>query len=73
MAPPKLAAVSPAEHLMPGAVVNAVQLATLLHEPGKAAEKYRLFLALAVEVAAGKNRWKEDPPTPGSRPVPPKR
>jgi hypothetical protein len=73
MAPPKLTAVPPAEHLMPGAVVNAVQLATLYPEPEKAAEKYLHFLALAVEVAAGKNRWKEDTPAPGAQPVPPKR
>jgi hypothetical protein len=59
MAPPGLQAVPPGEHLMPGAVANAVQLATLLHEPEKAAEKYRLFIALAADVAAGKNRWKE--------------
>ena len=70
MAPPKLEPAPPAEHLMPGAVVNAVQLATVYHEPEKAPEKYRLFLALGVEVATGKNRWKEDPPaTPGSRPL----
>jgi hypothetical protein len=74
MAPPTLAAVPPAEHLMPAAVVNAVQLATVHGEPVKAEEKYRLFLALSVEVAAGKNRWKEDPAaTPGTRPIPPRR
>jgi hypothetical protein len=73
MAPPKQTAVPPAEHLMPGAVVNAVQLATVLHGPEKAAEKYRLFLALAVDVAAGKNRWKEDPPAAGARLIPAKR
>jgi hypothetical protein len=58
---------------MPGAVANAVQLATVFHEPEKAAEKYRLFLSLAVDVAAGKNRWKDDSASPGGRPVPPKR
>jgi hypothetical protein len=59
MAPAGLQAVPPAEHLMPGAVANTVQLATVLHEPEKATEKYRLFVALAAEVVVGKSRWKE--------------
>jgi hypothetical protein len=65
MAPPKLPPVPPAEHLMPGAVVNAVQLAAVCRGPEKAAEKYRTFLALAADVAAGKNRWKD--PAPAGR------
>jgi hypothetical protein len=62
MAPPKLTIVLPAEHLMPQAVGNAVQLATVYHEPEKAADRYRRFLALSREVATGKNRWKEESP-----------
>jgi hypothetical protein len=67
MAPPGLEAVPPAEHLMPGAVANAVQLATVLREPKKAEEKYRLFVALAADVAVGKSRWQEEPPAPAKR------
>jgi hypothetical protein len=67
MAPSGLQAVAPGEHLMPGAVANAVQLATVLREPEKAGEKYRQFVALAAEVAVGKSRWQQEPPAPAKR------
>ncbi len=67
LAPPKLPAVLPAEHLCPNAVSNAILLAGVLREPEKAEEKYRRFLALGDEVAQGMNRWKEGPATTGRR------
>jgi hypothetical protein len=67
--------VAPPEHLLPGAVANGVILAGVKREPGKAAERYRRFLALGLEVAEGKNRWQEEkaaarPPQPPARPAP---
>jgi hypothetical protein len=62
LAPPNVAEVPPGEHLTPGAVANAVLLAAVLSEPEKAAEKFRKFFALGVEVAEDKNRWPEEKP-----------
>jgi hypothetical protein len=62
LAPPKLPVVPPAEKLCPEAIGNAVILAGVLHEPEKADEKYRAFLQLGQDVAAGGNRWKEERP-----------
>ncbi len=59
LAPPGLAPVEPAEHLTPAAVANAVVLATIVADPHKADEKYRLFLDLGRAVAEGKSRWKD--------------
>jgi hypothetical protein len=77
LAPAKLPAVAPPEHLLPGAVANGVTLAGVKRDPGKAAERYRRFLALGLEVAEGKNRWPEEkpaarPPQPPPRPAPPR-
>jgi hypothetical protein len=58
LAPPGQAEVPPAPHLCPNAVANAVLLAAVLSKPGLAKERYPQFLALALEVANGKNRWK---------------
>ena len=59
---------------------RAVILAVVRKEPEKAAEKYRRFAGLGVEVADGKNRWKDEiaaaPPAvqaPPARPVVPPR
>jgi hypothetical protein len=69
LAPPKLAVVPPAENLCPNAVGNAVILAAVASAPEKAEEKYRLFLQVGMDVAEGKNRWKEErPASPPGRP-----
>ena len=67
LAPPKLQVVPPPEHLLPGAVANAVVLAAVTREPEKAGEKYRVFLSLGKDVAEGKNRWKEAQPAAPTR------
>jgi hypothetical protein len=64
LAPPNLPPVPPAEHLTPTTVANAVLLAAVVTEPEKAADKFRRFFAVGVEVAAGANRWKETPAAP---------
>jgi hypothetical protein len=58
LAPPSAPAVPPGEHLTAHGVAGAVLLAAVRREPEKAAEKYRKFLALGVEVASGSSRWK---------------
>src|SRR5262249_8807816 len=55
LAPPGLPVVPPAEHLLPGAVANGILLAAVRHDPDKAEEKYRRFLALGKDVAEGKD------------------
>ena len=58
LGPPGQAEVAPAPHLSPNAVGNAVVLAAVRIDPGKASERYLKFFALGFEVANGKNRWK---------------
>jgi hypothetical protein len=55
MAPENSPPVAPADNLTSKAVAGAVMLAAVLHEPEKAAEKYRYFLAQGVEIANGGN------------------
>jgi hypothetical protein len=55
LAPPEAPAVPPGETLTAVAAAGAVMLAAVLHEPERAAEKYRLFLAQALDIAAGGN------------------
>ena len=71
--PPKLATIPPPEHLLPGAVSNAAFLAGIRHGPKQAGAMYERYLALALEVAEGKNRWKEASSPQRMPPVPPKR
>ena len=66
LAPADLPAVPPAEHLTATCAASSVQLAAVLSEPEKAAEKYRRFLALGFDVANGTNRWKETGNAPAS-------
>lgn len=75
LAPPKMATVPPAEHLLPMAVGNAAILAGVRLGPKLAEATYQRFVALAIDVAEGKNRWKEErAPTPTPvRAVPPRR
>ncbi len=75
LAPPKMATVPPAEHLLSVAVGNAAILAGVRLGPKLAEATYQRFVALAIDVAEGKNRWKEErAPTPTPvRPVPPRR
>jgi hypothetical protein len=63
LAPPKVPVVPPAEHLLPRACANAALLAVTLGDPKTAAERLARCLALAADVASGKNRWKEEKPT----------
>ncbi|MCI0461363.1 MAG: hypothetical protein L0Z62_30815 [Gemmataceae bacterium] len=59
LGPANIPPIPPAEHLTAQGVAGAVLLAAVLHEPEKAGEKYRRFVALGKEVAGGKNRWQE--------------
>jgi hypothetical protein len=59
LAPPDLTAVPPADDLTETCVAGALDLAAVQAEPEKAPERYRRFLTLGLEVADGKNRWKE--------------
>jgi len=61
MAPAGLPPVPPAEHLAATTVANAVILAAVA-EPPKMPAKYKQYLTLGQDVAAGKNRWKEEAP-----------
>jgi hypothetical protein len=58
LAPPNVPAVPPGEHLTAHGVAGAVLLAAVLTQPEKAAERYRQFFTLGVEVASGANRWR---------------
>jgi hypothetical protein len=53
MAPPNLPPVPPADHLTSVAIHGAVSLAAVAKEPEKAPEKYRRFLAQAIDIAKG--------------------
>jgi hypothetical protein len=57
LGPPEFQAVPPPEHLTATTAANAVILAAVA-EPAKMVPRYRQFLALGQDVAAGKNRWK---------------
>jgi hypothetical protein len=58
LAPPNVAEVPPPDHLTPGAAAGAVMLAAVAGEPAKAEERYKKFLAIGVDVASGKNKWR---------------
>jgi hypothetical protein len=62
LAPPNLPEVPPGEHLTGQLVANGVLLAAVQSEPEKAAEKYRRFIALGLEVVEGKSRWAQERP-----------
>jgi hypothetical protein len=59
LGPPDVPAIPPGEFLTAHVAGCAVLLAAVQTEPAKAPEKYRKFLALGIEVAAGTNQWKE--------------
>jgi hypothetical protein len=59
LAPPTVAPVPPAEDLTAKCAAGAVLVAAVQKEPEKAAEKYRKFCALGIDVGNGTNRWKE--------------
>jgi hypothetical protein len=61
LAPAGLPPVPPADHLGATTAANAIIVAAVA-EPPKIAAKYKQYLALGQDVAAGKNRWKEEPP-----------
>lgn len=60
LAPPDLPAVPPADHLTGDTAAAAVQLAAVLSDPARAPERHRAFLKLGLDVARGKNRWKDN-------------
>jgi hypothetical protein len=55
MAPPEAPAVPPGEFLTSAAVAGAVLLAAVEREPEKAEDKFRAFIAAAVDIANGGN------------------
>lgn len=55
LAPTEAPAVPPGETLSAVAAAGAVMLAAVLREPERAAERYHLFLAQALDIAAGGN------------------
>jgi hypothetical protein len=57
LAPPGVQEVPASPTLTPAAVAGAVALAAVAGDASKAADRFRKFLALAHEVAVGKNRW----------------
>lgn len=61
LGPPNVPVIPPGEYLTAHGVAGAVMLAAVQSEPAKAAEKYRRFVELGIDVANGTNRWKEAP------------
>jgi hypothetical protein len=57
LGPAEFQAVPPPEFLAATTAANAVILAAVA-EPDKMTARYRQFLALGQDVAAGKNQWK---------------
>jgi hypothetical protein len=57
LAPPDLPPVAPAAHLTAHVVAASLLLAAVRSEPARAAEKFRQFLQLGLDVAGGVNRW----------------
>ncbi|QSA96394.1 hypothetical protein [Methylococcus sp. EFPC2] len=66
LAPENVPAVPPADNLNAKAVIGAVRLAVVIREPEKAAEKYRLFLEQAIDIANGGDGRKVAPTAPGA-------
>jgi hypothetical protein len=52
--------VPPPEHLLPGAVANAVILSAVVGDPAKIGERFQAYLALVADVQSGANRWPEE-------------
>ncbi len=69
LGPPNIQDVPPPEGLTARGVSGSVLLAAVLSEPEKAAEKFRQFVALGLEVASGANCWSTTVP-PRLRPSP---
>ena len=57
MAPPTSPVIPPAEDLTGKAIFGSVQLAAAAHQPEKAVEKHKKFIALGLAVARGENTW----------------
>ncbi|HEX3885023.1 MAG TPA: hypothetical protein VHW66_20380 [Stellaceae bacterium] len=55
LAPPDAPVVPPGDTLTAGAVAGAVLLGAVQREPDRAPEKYRLFIAQALDIARGGN------------------
>lgn len=52
LGPPDVPIIPPQDYLTPNSVCGTVLLATLLHESEKSEEKYRVFLAEGLKIAA---------------------
>lgn len=59
LAPSHLPAVPPADHLTAHCVAAAIRIAAALPDPKEAADAHRAFLEIGLDVARGKNRWKD--------------
>jgi hypothetical protein len=57
LAPPNVAEVPPADHLSAAAVAGALAMAAIAKNPVQAPEHSQRFIAIALEVANGKNCW----------------
>ena len=73
-APPHVQDVPPPDHLTARGVAGSVMLAAVATEPEQADEKFRRFIALGLDVAAGLNLWPPiapavSPPSPPDRPI----
>lgn len=64
LAPPKLTAVPPADHLTADFVAWSMAIGAVIKEPEKAADKYAAFLKFGLEVAEGQHLWAEAPAPP---------
>ncbi|MFL5246136.1 MAG: DUF6931 family protein [Gemmataceae bacterium] len=53
LAPPNVPAVPPAEHLTAQGVAGAIMLTAVQSEPEKAAEKFRRYFSVGIEIARG--------------------
>jgi hypothetical protein len=66
LAPAKLPAVAPPEHVTAHLVASALLLAGVIDEPQKAGEKYAAFLRTGLEVASGQRTWPQAEPAPAA-------
>jgi hypothetical protein len=60
LAPPQLPPAPPADHLTGDCVSYALRLAALIGGPLEATRKHQAFVEIGLDVARGKNRWKDN-------------
>ncbi len=61
LAPAEAPPVLPNDNLCPNTIANVVILSVIKIGPAKMKDTFRRFLALGLDVAAGKDRWKDKP------------